>query len=159
VQIYASGQESTANSFTIDDTSVNSVAYGGAVNTVPNSESIEEIRVVSNNFSAEEGRNPGARIQVIAKHSTNSFHGTLSYYNQNGALSARNVFATTVPNTRKNQHGYAVGGPIIKNRTFFLTTFEGLRQIGAPAQVYTVKGSQFRDLVVSKFPNSSRLTF
>ena len=46
VQIYASGQDSSANSFTIDDTSVNSVAYGGAVNTVPNSESVEEIRVV-----------------------------------------------------------------------------------------------------------------
>jgi len=154
VQIYASGQDSSANSFTIDDSSVNSVAYGGAVNTVPNSESIEEIRVVSNNFSAEEGRNPGARIQVITRQGTNSFHGTLSYYNQNGALTARNVFATTVPNVRKNQYGYSVGGPIFKNRTFFFTTFEGLRQSGAPSQVYTVETTQFRDYVVSKFPNS-----
>lgn len=154
VQIYASGQDSSANSFTIDDSSVNSVAYGGAVNTVPNSESIEEIRVVSNNFSAEEGRNPGARIQVITRQGTNTFHGTLSYYNQNGALTARNVFATTVPNVRKNQYGYSFGGPIFKNRTFFFTTFEGLRQSGAPAQVYTVETPELRDYVVSKFPNS-----
>jgi hypothetical protein len=154
VQIYASGQDSSANTFTIDDTSVNSVAYGGAVNTVPNSESVEEVRVVSNNFSAEEGRNPGARIQVITRAGTNTFHGTASYYNQNGALTARNVFATSVPNVRKNQYGYSVGGPIVKSRTFFFTTFEGLRQSGAPAQLYTVETPQFRDLVTSKFPNS-----
>jgi hypothetical protein len=154
VQIYASGQDSSANSFTVDDTSVNSVAYGGAVNTVPNAESIEEVRVTSNNFSAEEGRNPGARIQVITRQGTNTFHGTLSYYNQNGALTARNVFATTVPNVRKNQYGYSVGGPIIKNRTFFFTTFEGLRQSGAPAQVYTVETAAFRDFVVAKYPNT-----
>ena len=48
VQIYASGLDSSANSFTVDDTSVNSVAYGGAVNTVPNAESIEEIRRMLN---------------------------------------------------------------------------------------------------------------
>jgi hypothetical protein len=154
VQVYANGQNYTANTFTIDDTSVNSVAYGGAVNTVPNAESIEEVRVVSNNFSAEEGRNPGARIQVITRQGTNVFHGTLSYYNQNSTLTARNVLATTVPNGRKNQYGYAVGGPVFKNRTFFFTTFEGLRQSGAPAQVYTVETAQFRDFVVSKFPNS-----
>ena len=103
-----------------------------------------------NNFSAEEGRNPGARIQVITRQGTNTFRGTLSYYNQNGALTARNVFATTVPNVRKNQYGYSVGGPIFKNRTFFFTTFEGLRQSGSPAQVYTVETVQFRDLVTSK---------
>src|SRR5207253_2903931 len=74
--------------------------------------------------------------------------------NQNGALTARNVFATAVPNVRKNQYGYSVGGPIFKNRTFFFTTFEGLRQSGAPAQVYTVETSQFRDFVASKYPNS-----
>ncbi len=154
VQIYANGQDQTANTFTIDDTSINSVAYGGTVNTVPNSESVEEVRVVSNNFSAEEGRNPGARIQVTTRAGTNTFHGTLSYYNQNSVLTSRNVFTTTVPNTRKNQYGYAVGGPIIKNRTFFFTTFEGLRQSGASASVYTVETSQFRDYVISRFPNS-----
>jgi hypothetical protein len=154
VQVYASGQDLTANTFTIDGTSNNSVAYGGTVNTVPNSESIEEVRVVSNNFSAEEGRNPGARIQVITRAGTNAFHGTLSYYNQNSVMTSRNVFATAVPNSRKNQYGYAVGGPIFKNRTFFFTTFEGLRQSGAAASVYTVETPQFTNYVVQNFPNS-----
>ena len=154
VVIYASGQRLQSNTYTIDDTSNNSDTYNGTVNTVPNSESLEEVRVVSNNFSAEEGRGAGARIQVITRGGTNQFHGSLSYYNQNGALTARNVFATAVPNVRKNQYGYAVGGPIFKNRTFFFTTFEGLRQSGAAAQVYTVETSQFRDFVVSKFPKS-----
>ena len=154
VVIYASGQRLQSNSYTIDDTSVNSVAYGGTVNTVPNSESIQEIRVVSNNFSAEDGRNAGARVQVTTKAGTNVFHGTLFWYNQNDAMTARNVFATTVPNIRKNQFGYAVGGPIFKNRTFFFTTFEGLQQSGSPAQTYTVETPQFRDMVAAQFPNS-----
>ncbi len=154
VQIYANGQDLTANTFTIDGTSNNSVAYGGTVNTVPNSESIEEVRVVSNNFSAEEGRNPGARIQVTTRAGTNAFHGTLSYYNQNSVMTSRNVFATTVPNSRKNQFGYAVGGPIVKNRTFFFTTFEGLRQSGAAASVYTVETPQFVNYVNQNFPNT-----
>ena len=59
-----------------------------------------------------------------------------------------------MPVVRKNQFGYSIGGPIIKNRTFFFNTYEGLRQSGARAQTYTVETRQFRDFVLRTRPNS-----
>ena len=131
-RINASGQRDEANSFTVDDTSTNGVARGGITNLTPNTESVEEVRVVANNFSAVDGRNPGAQIQVITKAGTNDFRGSGSYYFQNDALSARNVFETAVPKFEKNLFGYSLGGPIVRNRVFFFTSYEGLRQTGRP---------------------------
>ena len=154
VQVYAGGQGNGANNFTVDDTSVNSSTIAGVTNTIPNAESVEEVRVVANNFSAVDGRNPGAQIQVSLKAGTNTFHGSASWYHQNNVLSSRNVFESIVPVFRKNQFGYSVGGPIIKNRTFFFTTFEGLRQSGDRASTFTVETPEFRDFVIRTRPNS-----
>ena len=154
-QLYASGLRTESNNFTVDDGSSNSVARGGITNLTPSADSVEEIRVVANNFSAEDGRNPGAQIQVITKGGTNTFHGGASYYFQNNTLSARNLFAATVPVFRKNQFSTNVGGPIWKNHTFFHLTYEGLRQSGgAQAQVASVETTQFRDWVLQTRPNS-----
>ena len=78
-RINASGQRDEANNYTVDDTSTNGVARGGITNLTPNTESVEEVRVVANNFSAVDGRNTGAQIQVITKAGTNEFHGSGSY--------------------------------------------------------------------------------
>ena len=154
VQVYSGGQGNGTNNFTVDDTSVNSSTIAGVTNTIPNAESVEEVRVVANNFSAVDGRNPGAQIQVSLKAGTNAFHGTASWYHQNNVLFSRNVFETVVPVYRKNQYGYSVGGPIKKNRTFFFTTFEGLRQSGDRASTFTVETAELRDYVIKTRPNS-----
>ena len=154
-QLYASGSRTGSNNFTVDDGSSNSVARGGVTNLTPSADSVEEVRVVANNFSAENGRNSGAQIQVITKTGTNTFHGGVSYYFQNNTLSARNIFTTTVPVFRKNQFTTNLGGPIWKNHTFFHFTYEGLRQSGgAQAQVVSVETPQFRDWVLQTRPNS-----
>ncbi len=153
-RINASGQRDEANNFTVDDTSTNGVARGGITNLTPNTESVEEVRVVSNNFSAVDGRNPGAQIQVITKAGTNQFRGSGSYYFTGNQLSARNVFETSVPEFEKNQFGYSFGGPVAKNRLFFFTSYEGLRQSGARGSTFTVETPQFRDFVVQTRPNS-----
>ena len=93
-RINASGQRDEANNYTVDETSTNGVARGGITNLTPNTESVEEVRVVSNNFSAVDGRSPGAQIQVITKAGTNQFRGSGSYYFQGDKLSAKNVFET-----------------------------------------------------------------
>src|SRR5215211_4898168 len=144
-RINASGQRDEANSFTVDDTSTNGVARGGITNLTPNTESVEEVRVVSNNFSAVDGRSPGAQVQVITKAGTNQFRGSGSYYFQNDALSARNVFESSVPKFDKNQFGYSLGGPIVRNRLFLFTSYEGLRQEGARGSTYTVETPEFRN--------------
>ena len=130
-RINASGQRDEANNYTVDQTSTNGVARGGITNLTPNTESVEEVRVVSNNFSAVDGRSPGAQVQVITKSGTNQFRGSGSYYFQGDQLTAKNVFETSVPKFDKNQFGYSLGGPIVKNQLFFFTSYEGLRQTGA----------------------------
>jgi Carboxypeptidase regulatory-like domain/TonB dependent receptor len=150
----ASGQRDEANNYTVDDTSTNGVARGGITNLTPNTESVEEIRVVANNFSAVDGRNPGAQIQVITKAGTNNFRGSGSYYFQGNGLTAKNVFETSVPEFGKNQFGYSLGGPIVKNQLFFFTSYEGLRQSGARGSSFTVETPEFRNFIMQTRPSS-----
>jgi hypothetical protein len=153
-QAFSSGQRTEANSFTVDDSSVNSAARGGITNLTPSADSVEEVRVVANNFSAVEGRNAGAQIQVITKSGTNTLHGTVSHYFTNNTLASRSVFEPAVPVFRRNQFGYTVGGPVVKNRTFFFHSYEGLRQSGARGAIVSVETPEFRDWVTRTHPNS-----
>jgi hypothetical protein len=152
--VYASGQRSEANSFTLDDTSVNSAARGGITNLTPNADSVSEVRVVANNFSAVDGRNSGAQVQVISKSGGNQFHGGVSYFFTNNTLGSRNVFESGLPVYRRNQFGYNVGGPIVKNRTFFFHSYEGLRSSGTRSRGFTIETPEFRDLVLRTRPNT-----
>lgn len=152
--INAGGQDRSSNTFSLDDNITNS-PYSNGSNLTPNADSVEEIRVVSNNFSAVDGRGSAARVQIISKAGGNEIHGGLSHYFQNNTLSARNVFESgKVPVFRRNQFGYFVGGPIIKNRTFFFTSYEGLRSSGARGGNITVETPEFRQWVQEARPGS-----
>lgn len=97
---------------------------------VPTAESIQEVNIVTNSFDAEQGLAGGAAINVITKSGTNGFHGAGWGYDTNSATQARSFFQTT-PQVPKNilvQWGYAVGGPIIKNKLFFFTDLERTTQ-------------------------------
>ncbi len=153
-EMYASGQRVESNSYLIDDMSVNSLARGGVANLTPTPDSIAEVRVIANNVSAVNGRSSGGQVEMITKSGTNAFHGGASEYFQNDTLADRNEFETKVPVFRRNEFGYYVGGPIIRNRTFFFTSFDGLRQGGARDQIYTVETSQFANFVEQTRPNS-----
>ena len=92
-----------------------------------NPESTEEFRVITDNFNAEYGRNTGAIIDVVTKSGTNSFHGNVYYFGRwNGFGGARDYFNPGIgPNAGpmnpyiRHQFGFSIGGPIIKNKTFF----------------------------------------
>jgi hypothetical protein len=123
------GARDRNNNFMLDgvdnnDTSVPG-GMGGVLNANP--DSTEEFRVITDNFNAEYGRNTGAIIDVVTKSGTNSFHGGAYYFGRwNGFGGARDYFN---PGTGENagpenpyirhQFGFSVGGPIIKNKTFF----------------------------------------
>ena len=156
--LYAAGGRSETNNFTINGVSTNSMVRPGVTNMTANSESVDQVRMVTNSYSAEEGRSSGARIQVITKAGTNTFHGGASYYFQNNVLAARNVFETSLPVFRKNQFSSRFGGPIRRDRTFFYVSYEGLRQSGARGQVATVETQHFRDFVVTTRPKSIAAT-
>src|SRR5207237_10855616 len=76
-QVNANGMRADGNSFTLDDSNINSISRGGRAEVTPNVETVAEVRVVTNNFSAEQGRNMGAQVSIVTKSGTNQFHGSL----------------------------------------------------------------------------------
>ena len=134
VQINANGQRNTTNSYQIDGVEVNSLAWGGAAVITPNEESVKEVRVTSNYYSAENGRNSGAQVEVVSQNGTNQYHGSafikidrpglnaFQRYNGPGGPSADQRVTN-----RFNQMGGSLGGPIIKNHLFAFFSYETLR--------------------------------
>ncbi|HEV2688189.1 MAG TPA: TonB-dependent receptor, partial [Bryobacteraceae bacterium] len=99
-------------------------------NIAPNPDAVEEFRVITNSYSAEFGRFASGVINIITKSGTNQFHGSLFEFLRNNDLNANtygSILAT--PPLHRNQFGGSVGGPVIRNKTFFFGTYSGLRQI------------------------------
>lgn len=135
--ISSNGQRVTANDYTIDGVSVNSLNWGGAAVITPTQESVQEITVLSNDYSAEDGRNAGAHVKVVTKGGTNNFHGSGFMLYETPGLNAFNKFngfnpgvgfapAARVDNAFRN-FGGSVGGPLRKDKLFFFFAYEGLR--------------------------------
>lgn len=130
------GLRSALNNFVMDGVDNNS--YGtsnqGFSNQVVQAspDAVQEFRVQTNNFSAEFGRAGGAVINAAIRSGTNQFHGTAYDYLRNTALNATGFFKPTrgiKPTLIQNQFGFTVGGPIIKDKTFFFLDYEGYRRI------------------------------
>lgn len=123
------GARTDANSYSMDDISVNSISRGGASEASPNIEAVEQFSVQLSDANADEGRNSGAHVNIVTKSGTNEFHGAAWDYLGNNDLDSRPFFAKSVTPIHRNQFGAALGGPVIKNRTFFYATYEGIRQV------------------------------
>lgn len=125
---FVNGNRARANNITIDNitaTDVSVAGTGSSNNQVLNFSSIKEVKVITNNFSAEFGRNSGAQVQYITKSGTNEVHGEAYEYLRNDKLNARDWFDRTGKPaiTRNNQFGGVIGGPVIRNKThYFLAT-------------------------------------
>lgn len=153
--VFANGQRFEGNNYTLDDTNTNGEARNGVTNIVPNSEAVEEVRITANNFSAVDGRNPGAQVQMLTRAGTNQYHGVGAYYFVNDRLASRGIFdPAQLPSIRKHLYDVAFGGPIIRNRTFFFFSHEGLRQGGARTLSAVVETPEFRNFVLQTRPNS-----
>jgi hypothetical protein len=88
-------------------------------------EALQEVKVQNNSFSAEYGNNGGTVIDEVMKSGTNALHGSAYEFNQNSVFDARDYFNTgDKPGHSQNQFGFSVGGPIVKNKTFFFADLE-----------------------------------
>jgi len=143
------GQRSMFNNFLLDGMDNN--AYGesnqGFDNQIiaPPPDSVAQFEVVTNNESAQYGRSSGATINVASASGTNAFHTTLYEFIRNTDLNAAGFFKPTVGTTpfvkpvfNRNQFGVNFGGPILKNRLFYFTDYEGFRQTLKPLVVLTL---------------------
>lgn len=133
-QIIANGTRQNSNNIQVDGVGVNSVSWSGSAVVTPNEESIKEIKVVANNYTAENGRNSGAQIQVISQNGTNEFHGSGFFKWHRPGLNAfqrwngpGNPSPVIRDLNRFNQLGGSLGGPIVKNRVFGFFSYEELR--------------------------------
>jgi outer membrane receptor protein involved in Fe transport len=146
-QFTANGQRSDANYFMVDGVSANfgtsiftlGPALGGAIpaftaqggtNGLVSVDAMQEFRVQTASYAPEFGRTPGAQISIVTKSGTNQFHGTAFDYLRNNIFDARNYFDAPPlpkPPLRQNDFGGTLGGPVLRDRTFFFFSYEGLR--------------------------------
>lgn len=143
------GARGRSNNFLLDgtdmndgyrnDPAINEAGVFGTPATILPVEAIAELRVASN-FEAEYGRSAGGVINVVTKSGTNQLHGSGFEFFRNNALDARNYFndrfdgdGNSIPQNsfHNNQFGGSLGGPIIKDKTFFFVDYEGMREKGA----------------------------
>ena len=126
--ISVNGQRENSNGFLVNGGDVSGAANFEA-GVQPNLDSIQEFRLITNSFDAEYGRFSGALMNTITKSGSNSIHGTAFEFLRNDAMDARGFFDTGKGALKKNQYGYAVGGPAIKDKLFWFTDYQGDRQV------------------------------
>lgn len=131
-QLTVAGGRPQQNNYRVDGISINDYSNGapGSVSGVNlGVDAIQEFSVVTANASAEYGREAGGVINAVSRAGTNRFHGTVFEFFRNDALDARNYFDPIPPTRkgelRKNQFGGALGGPVLKDRAFFLRELRG----------------------------------
>lgn len=148
-QFSVNGQRADANYFTVDGASANlgvtgffplvqtaggalpALSPSGGTNSLVSVDAMQEFRTQTSSFAPEFGRTPGGQISVVTRSGTNNFHGTLFEYFRNGVFDANDWFANfnhlPKPEERQNDFGGVFGGPILKDKTFFFFSYEGLR--------------------------------
>ena len=128
----AGGQRTTQNNYTLDGIDNNGVqiaAQGRRAEVVkPSIDAVEEFKISTNAYGAESGRALGGTVNVSIKSGSNDFHGTVFEFLRNDTLDARNFFDPGAkPPFKRNQYGFAIGGPIKRNSTFFFGDYEGTK--------------------------------
>src|SRR5215813_7552013 len=126
--ISVNGQRESANAFLVNGGDVSEGRNMGT-SIIPNIDSVAEFRLITNSFDAEYGRFSGAIMNAITKSGTNGFHGTAFEFLRNDKLDSRNFFDPARGAFKRNQFGYAVGGPAIKNKVFWFTDYQGTREV------------------------------
>jgi hypothetical protein len=148
-QFSVNGQRADGNYFTVDGVSANfgvtgqvameqaasgalpALSAAGGTNSLVSVDAMQEFRIQTSSFAPEFGRTPGGQISIATRSGTNAFHGTAFEYFRNDVLDARDWFVNynglPKPAERQNDFGGVLGGPIIKNKTFFFFSYEGLR--------------------------------
>lgn len=127
VGLAVNGARAVSNNYMLDGGDNNDPQQNVAA-IMPNPDALEEFSVLTNNFSAEYGRNMGAIVNAVTKSGTNEYHGTAYEFVRNDILDARSFFGLEKGKLRRNQFGGTFGGPIARNRTFFFGAYEAVRQ-------------------------------
>jgi hypothetical protein len=152
--VTVNGNRYRGNNYVLDGSMNTNPNNTGEPAIVPSVESVEEVQVQTSNFSAEFGRGNGAVINLRTMSGTNEFHGRAWEFHRDAALNARNFFAAERSPQVFNQFGANYGGPLVKNRTFFFSSYEGTRNALARALSFQVETPELREHVLRTRPAS-----
>jgi Carboxypeptidase regulatory-like domain/TonB dependent receptor/TonB-dependent Receptor Plug Domain len=158
-QLTISGARPQQNNYRLDGVSLNDYANGAPGSVLGGNlgvDAIQEFSVLTSNYSAEYGKTSGGVVNATTRSGTNGFHGSVYEFIRNSKLDAANFFenAGGIPKSpfKRNQFGGAVGGPIIKNRTFFFADFEAIRQSKGIPNVDSVPSLDARNGIIDGAP-------
>ncbi len=130
--VFSNGNQAQNNGVSIDGISTTSAVWGGATVVTPSEDSVDNVKIVTNSYDAEDGRFSGAQLQITSKSGTNDFHGSLFFTTHQPNLNAYQRYnggnTPTRDNNKFNQLGGSVGGPIWKNKIFAFFNYETVRQ-------------------------------
>jgi hypothetical protein len=158
-QIIGAGQRQESNEYQVDGTSVNGNSRDGITNITPEPDTVAQLKVSTDVFSADKGRQSGTLIEVFTKPGTNHFHGDLSEFYTSSALTARTEFQTQVPRFIRNDFGGSVGGPIIKDKTFFFGSIFWSKSDQGVTLTQPMETPEFVSYVTTNYPSSLAAQF
>jgi hypothetical protein len=138
--IFVHGSRSYDSNWQLDGISVSDVQGSGSISggiPIPNPDTLEEFKVQTGLYDAAFGRAAGANVSVITKTGTNQYHGTIFEFLRNDILNANDFFLNMTgqrrPSLKQNQFGFALGGPIQKDKLLFFGSYQGTRQVNGTA--------------------------
>ena len=126
--VSVSGQRETANGFLVNGADVQEHMNGGT-SVVPNLDSIDEFRVLTNNFDPQYGNYNGGIVNVVTKAGSDRFSGNLFEFFRNTRLDARNYFSPERAAFNQHQPGGTIGGPLKRQKIFFFGDYQAIRTI------------------------------
>jgi len=127
----ASGGRGNSTMFVLDG-GVHEDPYTQVPNVLPNPDAIQEFSFATNSYSAKFGGRGGGVANIITRSGTNELHGAVFEYIRNSSLNARNFFASQDDGQKRNQYGFAVGGPVVKNKLFLFGSWQGTHAKSRP---------------------------
>ncbi|MBI4442117.1 MAG: TonB-dependent receptor [Acidobacteria bacterium] len=152
-----SGGRMTMNTFLLDgaDMTDSSATSGSAATSIAGMETVREFRVIANAYDAEYGKHAGGVITAVTKSGTNEIHGSVFEFFRNDNLDAPSFFDNALSGGEKqefkrNQFGFSAGGPVMRDKTFFFASYEGLRQTKGTVETYNVPGIRMRTQFIAQ---------
>jgi hypothetical protein len=163
------GARSDQSNITVDGVPVNTEGGYAFQSVLPVTlDSVEEFRVTTTNYDADQGGSSGAQVALVTKSGTDDFHGSAYEYNRNTATSANDYFVKSgqiqnclsnniplsdkvcnqAPKLIRNIFGGSIGGPIKKDRLFFFANYEGTRRVESSTETQTVPSPTLRDGII-----------
>src|SRR5581483_851323 len=130
--VSASGGRGNSTSFYLDG-GIHEDPYTEVANVAPNPDAVQEFSYETNSYSAKFAGRGGGIVNIVTKSGSNQLHGSMFEFLRNSNLNGRNFFATADDGLKRNQYGFSLGGPVIRNKLFFFGSFQGTNLRSRPS--------------------------